>query len=51
MTATHSYDPGEQLRVSRDSSGTLVVHHGANAMATIKQAIGGGFAPKNLEKL
>jgi hypothetical protein len=39
---THSYDPGEQLRVSRDSSGTLVVHHGANAMATIKQAIGGG---------
>ncbi|MDQ3739708.1 MAG: hypothetical protein M3320_02985 [Actinomycetota bacterium] len=39
--AAASYDPGEQLRISRDAHATLRVEHGAHEIATIKRALGG----------
>ena len=39
--AAPSYDPGEQLRVTRDHA-TLRIHHGAAEIATIKPMLGGG---------
>lgn len=38
-----SYDAGERIRVTRDAKGTLLVHHGAMQVATIKPVIGGGY--------
>ncbi len=35
------YDPGETLRVTRDAKGTLHLHHGARAIASITRTIRG----------
>ncbi|HEX8084355.1 MAG TPA: hypothetical protein VF529_08695 [Solirubrobacteraceae bacterium] len=43
MPSRGSYDAGERIRVTRDAHGALVVHHGATQVATIKQALGGGY--------
>lgn len=40
---TSSYDAGELIRVTRDAHGTLLVHHGAKPIATIKPALGGRY--------
>jgi len=37
-----SFDPGEALRVTRDATGVLHVHHGAREIATITRTLGGG---------
>lgn len=43
MSGAASYDAGEELRVTRDAAGTLLLHHGARQVATIKQVIGGAY--------
>ncbi len=41
MAPTHSYDAGEEIRVTRDGSLRLHVHHGAHELATMRPVLGG----------
>ncbi len=42
MTRPPSYDPGETIRVSRDSANRLRVQHGVKEIATMRKILGGG---------